>query len=98
MIHTLNRSLHIKLYKIITIIFLICIGTQASAQVKSAQKLLKEVNTQISNITVEALETKMKNQEYFILIDIRTEKEYLCGHIQNAKWIPRGMSYQSPPY
>ena len=32
----------------------------------------------------------MDSEHQFILIDVRTEKEYLAGHIKNAIWLPRG--------
>jgi rhodanese-related sulfurtransferase len=32
----------------------------------------------------------VNSDQDFILLDVRTEKEYLAGHIKNAVWLPRG--------
>jgi len=36
------------------------------------------------------LKTKIDSDQEFILIDVRTEKEYLAGPVESAVWIPSG--------
>lgn len=73
-------------------ILTICFFTSISqAQLKSVNQILEDVDSQIVQISVDELAKKMVEDSTFYLIDIRTEREYLSGHIQNAIWIPRGL-------
>ena len=72
----------------ILVTFLICSFTQA--QVKTPEQILEQVSSKIAQISFEELKNKMNSEHQFILIDVRTEKEYLAGHIENACWLPRG--------
>ena len=72
----------------ILVTFLICIFTQA--QVKTPEQILEQVSSKIAQISFEDLKTKMDSEHQYILIDVRTEKEYLAGHIKSAIWLPRG--------
>jgi rhodanese-related sulfurtransferase len=60
------------------------------AQIKTPAQILEQISSKITQISFEELKTKMDSQHQFILIDVRTEKEYLAGHIENATWLPRG--------
>jgi rhodanese-related sulfurtransferase len=62
----------------------------AQAQLKSVKQFLVKVDSQIVKISVDELVEKMEVDSTFYLIDIRTEREYLAGHIQNSLWLPRG--------
>ncbi|MGB5288712.1 MAG: rhodanese-like domain-containing protein [Ignavibacteriaceae bacterium] len=73
---------------VILVALLICSFTQA--QIKTPGQIVAEVETKITQISVEELKSKMESENKFILLDVRTEKEYLAGHIKNAVWIPRG--------
>jgi len=64
--------------------------TIAQAQVKGAKQIVEEAEAQIQQISVDELKTKIDSDHEFILIDVRTEKEYLAGHIEKAVWIPSG--------
>ena len=82
-----------------TIIFLITIFTWtiAQTQVKTVKQIVEEVIPKIEQISVDELKTKINSDEKFILIDVRTEKEYLSGHIESAVWISRGeMEFATP--
>jgi len=73
-------------------ILIICFFTPISqAQLKSVYQILEDVDSQIVQISVDDLAKKMETDSTFYLIDARTEREYLSGHIQNAIWIPRGL-------
>ena len=73
---------------VILIVILICSFTQA--QIQTPGQIVENVKTKITQITVDDLKTKMDSEHQFILLDVRTEKEYLAGHIENARWLPRG--------
>jgi len=73
----------------ISIIFIFSLST-SQAQLVSVKQILEKVDSQIVKITVDNLAEKMELDSTFYLIDIRTEREYLAGHIQNSLWIPRG--------
>ena len=75
-----------------TIILLITISTCtiAQAQVKTAKQIVEEAEAQIEQISIDELKTKINSDQKFILIDVRSEKEYLAGHVESAVWIPSG--------
>jgi len=73
---------------IILIAIIICSFTQA--QIKTPKQIVQNVKTKITEITIDDLKNKMDSDNQFILLDIRTEKEYLAGHINNSVWLPRG--------
>ena len=62
----------------------------AQAQIKTPVQILEQISSKISWNNVEELKNKMDSEHQFVLIDVRTEKEYLAGHIENAVWLPRG--------
>jgi len=72
----------------VLVAFLICSFSQA--QIKIPGQILEQINSKITWNSVEELKNKMDSEHQFILIDVRTEKEYLAGHIENAIWLPRG--------
>jgi rhodanese-related sulfurtransferase len=76
--------------KTIIVLAAIFICSLTQAQIKSPQQIVENVSSRITEITVEDLNNKMGTDHQFILIDVRTEKEYLAGHIEKAIWIPRG--------
>lgn len=73
-------------------LFLVFVGMAVSmqAQVKPGKQLVKEFASQVNRITAVELKEKMTSGKPFFLIDIRTEKEFEAGHLDGAKWIPRG--------
>jgi rhodanese-related sulfurtransferase len=70
------------------IAILVC--TAAQAQVKTFEQIASDSKSQVVQMPVEELEKKMDAEEKIILIDVRTEKEYLAAHIEGANWISRG--------
>ena len=72
----------------VLVAFLLCSFSQA--QIKTPKQILEQISSKITWNTVDELKNKMDSQHQFILIDVRTEKEYLAGHIENAIWLPRG--------
>ena len=74
----------------IVLLFAILICSFTQAQIQTPGQIVENVKTRITEITVDDLKTKMESDHQFILLDVRTEKEYLAGHIENATWIPRG--------
>ncbi|MDH3891876.1 MAG: rhodanese-like domain-containing protein [candidate division Zixibacteria bacterium] len=74
----------------IIVLIAILTWTFAQAQVKSAKQIVEETEAQIEQISIDELKTKIDSDQEFILIDVRTEKEYLAGHVEGAVWIPSG--------
>ena len=72
----------------VLVTFLFC--SFSYAQIKTPTQILEQISSKITWNNVEELKNKMNSEHQFILIDVRTEKEYLAGHIENATWIPRG--------
>jgi len=71
-------------------IIAILIYSFTNAQIKTPKQIVEKVKSEINLITVEDFKSKMDSDNDFILLDIRTEKEYLAGHMKNAVWLPRG--------
>ena len=76
--------------KTIIVLAAIIICSLTQAQIKSSGQIVENVSSRITEITVEDLNNKIGTDHQFILIDVRTEKEYLAGHIEKAIWVPRG--------
>lgn len=74
----------------IAVLVAILICNFAQAQIKTPGQIIAEVKTKITQISVEDFKSKMESEDKFILLDVRTEKEYLAGHIKNSVWLPRG--------
>lgn len=74
----------------IMILIAIVVSSLTQAQIKSPGEILEDVRSKITKITVDELKNKLEFEHQFTLIDLRTEKEYLAGHIEDAVWIPRG--------
>jgi rhodanese-related sulfurtransferase len=58
--------------------------------VKSKQEISSEAKAKAPHISSQQLSGYLSGEENFVLLDIRTEAEYLAGHIQGAQWFPRG--------
>jgi rhodanese-related sulfurtransferase len=58
--------------------------------VKSKQEISREAKAKAPHISSQQLSGYLSGEENFVLLDIRTEAEYLAGHIQGAQWFPRG--------
>jgi rhodanese-related sulfurtransferase len=71
-------------------IILLLLGALAYAELKSKDLLVSDAKARAVHITVDALKQKIVAGEKFFLIDVRTEKEYMSGHIKGAVWISRG--------
>ena len=79
-----------KFLKVNIMIFVLLLGALAYAELKSKDLLVSDAKARAVHITVDALKQKIDAGEKFFLIDVRTEKEYMNGHIKGAVWISRG--------
>lgn len=72
----------------------VALASWASAETSSADKLLKEVNARIKNITTEQLKAMLDKDRNLIVVDVRTEREVnIVGGMIGAPGttiIPRG--------
>ena len=77
--------------KSVSIFFIAAIcWTTTQAQIKPPKQIVGEAKSEIVQISTDELKSKMDSGTKFIIVDVRTEKEYQCGHVQNSVWIPRG--------
>ena len=58
--------------------------------IKTKQEISSEAKSKAPHISSQQLSDYLSSDESFILLDVRTEAEYLAGHIQGAQWFPRG--------
>ena len=79
-----------KFLKVYIMIIVLLLGAFAYAELKSKDILVSDAKAKAAHISLDALKQKIEAGEKFILIDVRTEKEYLAGHIKGAVWISRG--------
>ena len=77
--------------RILGCIFIVIFSlTFAQAQIKPPKQMVENAKSEIVQISIDELKSKMDSGTKFILVDVRTEKEYQSGHIKNSVWIPRG--------
>jgi rhodanese-related sulfurtransferase len=62
----------------------------AYAQLKTKLEIVNQAKADAKHISCNLLSHKMQAGKNFLLIDTRTEREYLAGHIKGAVWISRG--------
>jgi rhodanese-related sulfurtransferase len=58
--------------------------------IKSKAELKAEAKAKITRITSPELKKTLSSGSMMLLLDIRTEAEYLAGHLPGAVWMPRG--------
>ncbi len=61
-------------------------------KIKSRSEISRQAKKDAPAISVEELQRKFGLKENFILIDVRTEVEYMAGHISGAILIQRGIA------
>jgi rhodanese-related sulfurtransferase len=74
----------------IILLVILLISNFTAAQIQTPKQIVDKIKSEINLITVQDFESKMNSDHDFILLDVRTEKEYLAGHLKNAVWLPRG--------
>lgn len=69
-------------------------GAQADSATPQAlaqpTTMAREARATITEIEPAALQTMLQQEAPPLLVDVRTEKEYLAGHLRGATWVPRG--------
>ncbi len=58
---------------------------------KTAQQLIAEAKTQISEVTAREVQDRLAHGEELMLIDIREQNEWNLGHATPAQYIGRGV-------
>ena len=53
--------------------------------------LVDDAKTRIQETTIEKIMFRFRRGETLNLIDVREEREYLLSHINNARWIGKGV-------
>jgi rhodanese-related sulfurtransferase len=78
-----------KLVKLIVLLTtLVSIGV--SADIQTRQEISSAAKAKAPHVTAQQLAADLSRGEEFLLLDVRTEAEFDAGHIQGAKWLPRG--------
>ena len=72
------------------IVLILFVSINAWGEVKSKQEIKDEAKAKAPHISTQQLFDDLTAEEDFVLLDVRTEKEYQAGHIQGAEWFPRG--------
>ena len=72
------------------IILIAFASINAWSDVKSKQEIGIEAKAKAPHISSQQLAGYQSAKEELVLLDIRTEAEYEAGHIQGARWFPRG--------
>lgn len=72
------------------VILLALASLNVLADVKSKEEISSEAKAKAPHISSQQLSDELSKKENMVLLDIRTEEEYDAGHIQGAKWLPRG--------
>ena len=79
-----------RVYGLFLIILIAFTSINAWGDVKSKQEISREAKSKAPHISSQQLANYQAEKEQFVLLDIRTEAEYEAGHIQGARWFPRG--------
>lgn len=86
-----------KIRTVLSLLVFVTVFSNMNAQekintpIKSPDKIAEIARSQVTKIYDSTLKSIVDAGEQFLLIDVRTEQEYLAGHIKGAVWIPRGM-------
>ena len=74
----------------IIILFITLASMNTLGDIKSKQEISSEAKSKAPHISSQQLAGYLPDKGDIILLDIRTEAEFQAGHIQGAKWFPRG--------
>ena len=66
------------------------VAPAGASPIKTKKMLKKEAKAKIKNVSSPDLKKAMDAGGKMLLIDIRTEAEFLAGHLKGSIWIPRG--------
>jgi rhodanese-related sulfurtransferase len=73
---------------------LVSLDTQTKAQEEGAGQIVmdavREAQQEVEGVTVEELAGLMASEQKVTVLDVRTEAEYVAGHLRGSIWIPRG--------
>ena len=58
---------------------------------ENSEALVEDLKARMPQLSIKELQAKLENEEDFVLIDVRTLKEFNSGGIPGAMHIPRGL-------
>ncbi|PVX49852.1 rhodanese-related sulfurtransferase [Balneicella halophila] len=76
---------------IITLLPVLLFSQDVDENIKTGKQIVQENKDKVTQISAEQLHEMIESGENITILDVRTEKERMIGHINNSKWIPRGM-------
>jgi len=66
------------------------VAAAEASPIKSKAELKAAANAKVKHTTAKELKALKDSGSVMLLLDIRTEAEFLAGHIEGALWVPRG--------
>jgi rhodanese-related sulfurtransferase len=61
-------------------------------RLKTIDELVQEAHAGVKFIDIDALRRRIASRRGFVLLDVRTQKEFDAGHIKGAAWVERGVA------
>lgn len=79
-----------RIFENFLVVLIAFTSMNAWGDVKSKQEISSAAKSKAPHISSQQLSDYLSGEEKFVLLDVRTESEYEAGHIQGARWFPRG--------
>ena len=84
-----NKGSSMKRFALFALVLVLGIGFGAFGYAKTAKDMVREAERSVKKISVSKAKA-MHDKGGYLFLDLRTEKEYLAGHIPGAVHVPRG--------
>jgi rhodanese-related sulfurtransferase len=79
-----------RIFRVLLVVVIALGNSNAWSEIKSKQEIVTEAKSKAPHITSQQLAGYLSDNKNFVLLDVRTEAEFEAGHIQGARWLPRG--------
>lgn len=76
--------------RFLLLLFVLLPFQSALSQIASPAEISDAAKAKAPHISVDDMKSELAAEKQPLVIDVRTEKEYLAGHLKGAMWIPRG--------
>jgi len=79
-----------RIFQILLVVVIALGFSNAWSDIKSKQEIVADAKSKAPHISAPQLAGYLSDEKDFVLLDVRTEAEFEAGHIQGARWLPRG--------
>lgn len=86
----MNKILFNKTIPYFLIVLIAIFSMNVWGDIKTKQEIGREAKSKAPHISSQQLSDYLSGDESYMLLDVRTEAEYLAGHIRGAQWFARG--------